>query len=353
MSGTRARYRRRPPPHKLNRRFLVGFMLVAMVGVFIYLAFAGGVLAVDGHEGEYEERADWLDVEEAEFPRFYGPIDTALLQTNFDHVAMVYKFYYEEIVLDFNRHRIIDNESLVRLITYSPGDNKITISTDVPVVFTVEYGPDTEIVYIIVKNPRSIYDKIVVIDPGHGGIDTGASVGAVRESDIVLAISLMLYDLFLQSDSGIKAFLTRNDDSFVFNAVRANIANTVGDLLLSVHTNTYEGGSGASGTEVLFRSDSLMEIFGNSGRANISNAEFSQITQDHLVEELGTRDRGIIERTNVLLINAATVPTAYAEIDFKTNPAALENLTNTDFQRRVALALYRSVVEAFKRATVN
>jgi len=286
-------------------------------------------------------------------PPYLEHIDISLLRTSFDDAALTYIFYYDIASFDMSRHNIIDDYGLVNIVTRSLAHNGMIISTTAPVIFFTEYNYTTRSVYITAINPRDIYDRILILDPGHGGADEGATVGNVRESDITLAISLYLYELFQNSSSGIKVYMTRTDDSFVHNAQRAQTANIVGDMLLSVHTNSYPASSIVSGTETLFNDYSPMYRYGNFGRFDLQNSTFSQIMQDHLVAELGTRDRGLVERTGLLLLNVSSVPTAYVEIDFKTNPQALENLINSQYQQRIAQALYRGVVEAFEVAELN
>jgi len=322
-----------------RRRWLVLVFFIVAVGVLIYLI--GNALAIDTNTNI--NNFGWRLSETID----YGPIDISLLRTDFDDAAMVYRFYYENRPLDISRHHIVDPDDLVQFVAFNPQYNQISIFTHVPVMFHVEHNSSTDNVYLFATNPRYIYDKIVVIDPGHGGADTGAIVGNVRESDLVLEISLRIYELFQQSDSGIKVYMTRHDDSTVLNSMRSHMANTIGDLLVSVHTNAYENSQSAAGTEVLFHPVGLMSAFGNTGRINISNARFAQIVQDDLIAELGTRDRGILERRDLLLLNTATVPTAYIEIDFKTNPAALANLTDPNYQQRVAQTVYNSIVYVF------
>lgn len=308
------------------------------IGIFAYFMIDG--LAV----GEYEEE------HYGEMQRYIPHIDISTLRTNFDDAALLYIFYYDHTELDIHRHRIIDNYNLVNFVSHSPAQNTMSISTEAPVILLTNYSYATRNVYITVINPRDVYDRILILDPGHGGNDEGATVGGIRESDITLAISLYLYELFLNSDSGIKVYMTRTNDSTVHNSQRAHTANVVGDMLLSVHTNAYPDLASVSGTETLFNDDSPMSEQGNLGRHDMPNSRFSQIMQDHLVAELGTRDRGLVKRTGLLLLNVSSVPTAYVEIDFKTNPQALENLTNSEYQQRVAAALYRGVVEAFAEA---
>ena len=329
--------RRRRRRRRFTKRFLA-LVFTVFAGIFAFVMI--NVLGI-GENGEDNG---------ANGTQYLEHIDISQLRTNFDDISLIYIFYYVNTEMDMSRHHIIDDYGLVYFITHIPEQNAINITTIAPVVFFTQYSYDTRNVYITVVNPRDVYSRILIIDPGHGGADTGAIVGNIHESSITLAIGLFLYELFQDSESGIKAYLTRNDDSFVYNAHRAHVANTVGDLLLSIHTNSYEDSTAVSGTETLFNNNSPMSRYGNLGRYNLTNSAFSQIMQNHLVAELGTRDRGLVERPDLLLLNVSSVPTAYVEIDFKTNPQALLGLTNPAYQQRIARALYNGVIEAFERA---
>lgn len=80
--------------------------------------------------------------------------------------------------------------------------------------------------------------KTIVIDPGHGGKDPGASYGGVMEKDIALGIALKLGKKIKDSMPGVKVFYTRSDDTFVELAERGAIANRKkADLFISIHCN--------------------------------------------------------------------------------------------------------------------
>ncbi len=93
---------------------------------------------------------------------------------------------------------------------------------------------------------------LVVIDPGHGGKDPGASASdATREKDIVLDISKKLYAK-LEADTMFDVALTREDDTFIPLRERTEIANQKNaDLFLSIHCNAARKKS-ARGTQVFF-----------------------------------------------------------------------------------------------------
>ncbi|MEN8117942.1 MAG: N-acetylmuramoyl-L-alanine amidase [Bacteroidota bacterium] len=82
---------------------------------------------------------------------------------------------------------------------------------------------------------------VVVIDPGHGGKDWGASVGNTKEKDIVLDIALKLGNLIKKSYPDIKIVYTRNKDIFIPLYKRADIANkNEADLFISIHVNAVD-----------------------------------------------------------------------------------------------------------------
>ncbi|WP_018664631.1 N-acetylmuramoyl-L-alanine amidase [Heyndrickxia acidiproducens] len=86
--------------------------------------------------------------------------------------------------------------------------------------------------------------KIVVIDPGHGGKDPGASANGLKEKDIVLKISKYAKAALENNYEGAKVYLTRSTDVFVELSERANFANKKkADLFVSNHVNA-GGGTG-------------------------------------------------------------------------------------------------------------
>ena len=80
---------------------------------------------------------------------------------------------------------------------------------------------------------------IIVIDPGHGGMDFGATSGSAYEKDIVLDIALKLGNYISNAFPETKVIYTRDTDIFLPLHRRADIANkNNADLFISIHTNT-------------------------------------------------------------------------------------------------------------------
>ena len=95
----------------------------------------------------------------------------------------------------------------------------------------------------VVSINEKIYSGIIVIDPGHGGEDTGAiSQNNVNEKDVVLDISLKLGEKL--EENNFKVYFTRKSDKALGNTVRSDIINRAkfinarnADIFLSIHLN--------------------------------------------------------------------------------------------------------------------
>ncbi|MDG6078266.1 N-acetylmuramoyl-L-alanine amidase [Erythrobacter litoralis] len=90
---------------------------------------------------------------------------------------------------------------------------------------------------------------LVVIDPGHGGSDPGASGSGFQEKDVVLALARAIRNQ-LESEGGVRVILTRDDDVYLPHAERYEIARRAGaSLFLSLHADSggeYDSVGGAS-----------------------------------------------------------------------------------------------------------
>ncbi|WP_010251697.1 N-acetylmuramoyl-L-alanine amidase [Acetivibrio cellulolyticus] len=181
-------------------------------------------------------------------------------------------------------------------------------------------------------------DQLVVIDAGHGGSDPGASYGGVYEKDLNLDIAKRLNKLL--ESKGIKTYMTREDDSFVGLYERAYIANNMNaTLFISIHNNAYH--SKYKGTETLYYPSSA-DSTGFSGK------RFAELIQNEMVNDLGTYDRGIVERPNLVVLKATKMPAALAEVAFLTNSGDLAKLKSEEFRQKAAQALCDAILQSLE-----
>jgi N-acetylmuramoyl-L-alanine amidase len=101
---------------------------------------------------------------------------------------------------------------------------------------------------------------VIVLDPGHGGIDPGAQAGDVTEAQLMLTFAFELKEAILRTGS-FDVALTRDADIFVPLETRITIARQAGaSVFLSLHADALAEGSGsASGATVYTLSDAATD----------------------------------------------------------------------------------------------
>ncbi len=193
-------------------------------------------------------------------------------------------------------------------------------------------------------DPHDIYDKIIVIDAGHGGSMPGAVKRGVYEKDLNLAIVLQLKELFDEADDdSIKVYYTRLDDTNPSLFARADLANYVdADMFISVHNNSSSSGrfTYENGTMVLYSPGEEDEAC-NSER-------LAQICLENVNASAGTNDLGLVKGDDIYIVRSSNVPVALIEVGYMTNTEELENLSDPEFQRQVAEGIYNAIMQAYE-----
>lgn len=185
-------------------------------------------------------------------------------------------------------------------------------------------------------------EKLVVIDPGHGGDEVGSEAKQdgrtiAQEKDINLAISLKLNALLKQA--GVKTYMTREDDSTVGLFDRPEIANNLNaDLFVSVHSNSFTSPD-AYGTETLYYP-------GGDASYGITSQRLAQLIQEEMVKELGTYDRGLKDGKEMVVIRKTNMPAVIAEVAFLSSPDDLAKLLDDSFRQKAAQAICNAIIRA-------
>ena len=203
---------------------------------------------------------------------------------------------------------------------------------------TIHTRPATRLVlgdgYIAMVNLRDMYHTIIVIDPGHGGIDTGAPNALGRaeppEADIVLAISQKVVDMI--DLPGVLLIPTRTENIHVPNAERYRMANRVADYFVSIHANACTQSPRTGGTLTLY----------GSGEGS---GELAAAFQTALVEALGSQDRGTLYSPEIRVLGGDRIPRVLLELLFLSNPTEAARLTDPDTQQLIAQTI-ANVIEA-------
>ena len=221
--------------------------------------------------------------------------------------------------------------------------------------------------YHVHANPMKI-----VIDPGHGGTDGGATSSKIREADITLQISNRVYQL-LKSDKQFAPTLTRASDKIVPLFERSSIAKkSNADLFISIHANSSPDLS-AKGAEIYFQSqmppdeESLFLASRENGTEVQSSDEDapkgdlaviiddlkknehvynSQIFAETVIEQwkkkLPIRHEPIRQGPFHVLVNVP-MPSVLIEVGFVSNSKELTKLLDSNHQTQIAHIIYKSI----------
>lgn len=185
--------------------------------------------------------------------------------------------------------------------------------------------------------------NIIVIDPGHGGRDLGATSDGVIEADLNLEVAKVLGQIFTKNNY--KVIYTREDNNDLsdgkFNKKedmrkRVQIVNNSNALLLiSIHMNTYTD-SKYMGAQVFY------------SNANKLNKELSELIQNKLTLYTDT-DRKIVNRTNIYILNSVAIPSTLVECGFITNEIERKKLLTSEYQYILCDAIYQGTIEFIKK----
>jgi N-acetylmuramoyl-L-alanine amidase len=231
-----------------------------------------------------------------------------------------------------------------------------------------------------IAGPRSGAKRVVVLDPGHGGIDLGAvGKAGTQEKAIALAFAKTLAAK-LTATGLYDVYMTRTDDSFVALGDRVAFAQAHdADLLVSIHANSYSSSSvrgaaiytfceqmcGADASRMALSenaSDTLAGIdvaAADSGQVrdiltDLTRREtlnFAQVFAQDMVKELKGSDTLLFkephQEANFEVLTAADVPSALVELGFITNPSDEKLLASPDWQSSTADAMVHAIADFF------
>lgn len=293
-------------------------------------------------------------------------------------------FYYAIFALN-NKLRVKANENIIfNNMNYKKFHAKlyqIIIFLIIPYIFlahTKLYGQEN-------NNYRL---KTVVIDPGHGGRDSGARGVYSMEKDIVLDIALRLEKYFKENYPEIEVIFTRRTDTLIPLHERAEIANkNDADLFISIHVNGNTNKL-ARGTETfamgIHKNQSNLEVAKQENAAILheedheeqyegfdpqsaesyiifslmqdaylkQSLKFASSIQDNFEVETGLNNRGV-KQAGFLVLYKTTMPRVLVEAGFISNPKE-ENYLNSDKgKENIASSIFKAFKEYKESSEAN
>ena len=228
--------------------------------------------------------------------------------------------------------------------------------------------------------------RLVVLDAGHGGHDTGAvGPGGLQEKDLVLDVTRRVARL-LEEKLDVKVLLSRDADQFVTLRDRTTFANRErADLFVSIHANAHRE-TASAGVETYFLSseatdgaarqvaaleNSVVQLEKTPARPtgrldavkailwDLAQSEFQQessrlaeVVQDSVTQSLRIPNRGV-KQAGFYVLGGAAMPAILVEIGFVTNPKEERRLKETKYRDEIARAIFAGLAEYKKRYDVR
>lgn len=239
----------------------------------------------------------------------------------------------------FDSHPLLGKSDHIDELYMENGVIDITMDAVYEVESTVEGG----FLYVDFRTPQEVYDKVVVIDAGHGGRAPGAIKQGVQEKDLNLGILLKLKAMLDQNDQNIGVYYTRTEDNNPTFEQRAQLANKAGaNLFISIHNNSTTDGlmSEYNGTEVMY--DELKSEEG------LSSKHLAEICLEETTAALGSKNNGLTAGNSIYIIRSSQVPVALIEVGFMTNQVELDKLCSDEYQQQAAQGIYNAIMRALQ-----
>ena len=192
-----------------------------------------------------------------------------------------------------------------------------------------------------VENEFDVNDKVVVIDAGHGGSDTGARGShGVLEKDVTLSVAKKTERLL--TESGAKVVMTRTTDRDVASPTASNGAELQArvnktppqaDLFISIHCNAFSNPYSHG-----------METYYHKG--SYEGYRLAKFLNEELERYGGRYNRGV-KTANFYVLRHARVPACLVELAFVTNYTEENLLADDDYQEQLAQAITSAVNRYF------
>ncbi|WP_018703289.1 N-acetylmuramoyl-L-alanine amidase family protein [Anaeromusa acidaminophila] len=198
------------------------------------------------------------------------------------------------------------------------------------------------------KFSAGLKGKVITLDPGHGGSDSGAlGPSGLKEKDVTLAIAMRTKALL--EKSGAKVVMTRVTDKDVFGPNASNVEelsartavanNARADAFVSIHNDSFSSPT-ASGTSSFYYEKTKYDGL------------LSDCLQEQLLNAGGRNDRGS-NTANFYVIKRTVMPATLVELAFISNPEEERLLASPTFQQKMANAIVMGLDSFFRKAAAS
>lgn len=197
---------------------------------------------------------------------------------------------------------------------------------------------------VISAQTLPLQDTIIMVDPGHGGRDSGTYYGKIYEKNINLEISKALEEELTKNGAIVYMTRTRDIDlSSIYDSAKKRgdlyrrllkIKETKSDLYISIHINWYQNTS-MKGAEVLYNS------------INENNEKLAKSIMKEFKTDLGSTRT--IKTTDLYMYRNTTTPGVLVECGYLSNPTERTLLQQENYQKKLAKSITNGIINYLKK----
>ncbi len=248
------------------------------------------------------------------------------------------------------------NNEILNSIDVVNEDNKTKFVFKGSTVLYASVTEDATSIIFTISAARDVYDKIIVIDAGHGGTDPGTS-GVLNgttynEKTVVLDMAKEAADL-ISADTRFKVYQTRPNDVFTLLYDRpAFSTNVKADIFISIHANASTSNV-PNGIDTFYfdvtKEDATYlaskGVYPTEYRKSVTaeSKAFAKVMQENLISTTLLTDRGY-KHGDYAVLRANNIPAILIETGFMSNQRDLTNLANDEYRSKVAKVIADTVI---------
>lgn len=188
------------------------------------------------------------------------------------------------------------------------------------------------------QSGNPLQNRMIVLDPGHGGKDVGTLSGNIYEKTITLKVGTLVKQKL--EAAGAKVMMTRTGDTYPSLQDRVDFTNTnFGEIFVSIHVNS-AGNTSAQGTETYYAV--------TTGDMYQEDMDLAKFVNDQIVNNLNMKNRGIKEQKYYVIANMS-IPSILVELGFLSNSEDRNKLTDDQYIELYAESIYKGILEYYTK----
>ncbi len=202
-------------------------------------------------------------------------------------------------------------------------------------------GTDVSTPPVTEGSDAQLSSQTIILDPGHGGTDSGAVGNGLKEKDVVLKTGLQVNDLLKQTPFNVK--MTRSTDTFIPLKDRSTFAkNNGGNIFVSIHVNS--ASASASGTETYYYA---------AGNPHVADSKLlAAKIQARMLAAWDLNDRGV-KPGDFSVLRENNMPAALAELGFISNAGDAAKMKSDYSMKIMSNAIYCGILDYYKAKGYN